>query len=159
MNTNPEFSHNPDFSHNGIRDDLTHTVAPPLFYLHVDRMIAGSMRNDHAFSLIAFTLLSDSTSEQVLDLAHSISLSMRKEDLCGRLGQYQFNVALGGDIHAGQELCRRVHESFISEVITNTAQWEKGESALDLFYRLDQLSEISMSNRSDSRRVGERAGE
>jgi hypothetical protein len=67
---------------------------------------------------------------------------MRKEDLCGRLGRYQFNVALGGDIRAGQELCRRVRQSFISEVITNSTQWEKGESALDLFFRLDQLSEI-----------------
>jgi hypothetical protein len=142
MNTNPEFSHKPDFSHNGIRDDLTHSVAPPLFYLHVDRMIAGCMRNGFPFSLIDLTLPSGSSSQQVLDLAHSISLSMRKEDLCGRLGRYQFNVALGGDIRAGQELRRRVHESFIAEVITNSAQWEKGESALDLFFRLDQLSEI-----------------
>lgn len=135
-------SDNPDFSHNGIRDDLTHSVAPPLFYLHVDRMIAGGMRNGHPFSLIAFTLPSNSTSENVLDLAHSISLSMRKEDLCGRLGRFQFNVALSGDIHAGQELGKRVHESFISGVTTHSAQWQKGESALDLFYRLDQLTEI-----------------
>ena len=136
MNTNPEFSHN------GIRDDLTHSVAPPLFYLHVDRMIAGCRRNGLPFSLIDFTLRSNSSAQQVLDLAHSISISMRKEDLCGRLGRYQFNVALGGDIRAGQELCRRVRQSFISEVITNSTQWEKGESTLDLFFRLDQLSEI-----------------
>ncbi|CAB4650469.1 unannotated protein [freshwater metagenome] len=100
------------------------------------------MRNGHPFSLIDFTLPSDGTSQQVLDLAHSISLSMRKEDLCGRLGRYQFNVALGGDIRAGQELCKRVRASLLSEVTTHSAQWEKGESALDLFYRLDQLSEI-----------------
>lgn len=142
MSDNPEFSHSPDFSHNGIRDDLTHSVAPPLFYLHVDRMIAGCMRNGHSFSLIDFTLPSDGTSQQVLDLAHSISLSMRKEDLCGRLGRYQFNVALGGDIRAGQELCKRVRASLLSQVTTHSAQWEKDESALDLFYRLDQLSEI-----------------
>lgn len=67
---------------------------------------------------------------------------MRKEDLCGRLGRNQFNVALGGDIHAGQELCKRVRASFLSEVTTHIAQWQKGESALELFYRLDQLSEI-----------------
>jgi len=100
------------------------------------------MRNGHHFSLIDFTLPSDVTSQQVLDLAHSISLSMRKEDLCGRLGRYQFNVALGGDIRAGQELCKRVRASLLSQVTTHSAQWEKGESALDLFYRLDQLSEI-----------------
>ena len=139
---NPDFSHNPEFSHNGIRDDLTHSVAPPLFYLHVDRTIAGCMRNGHPFSLIDFTLPGDGTSQQVLDLAHSISLSMRKEDLCGRLGRNQFNVALGGDIHAGQELCKRVRASLLSEVTTHIAQWQKGESALELFYRLDQLSEI-----------------
>lgn len=135
-------SEEPVFSHNGIRDDLTHSVAPPLFYLHVDRMIAGCLRNGNPFSLIDFTLPSDSTSAQLLDLAHSISLSMRREDLCGRLGLYQFNVALGGDIRAGQELCRRVHECFPAEVMSHSAQWQKGESALDLFYRLDQLSEI-----------------
>ncbi|KGA20058.1 hypothetical protein GM50_3315 [freshwater metagenome] len=67
---------------------------------------------------------------------------MRKEDLCGRLGRYEFSVALGGDIRAGQEFCKRVHAKFISQVTTHIAQWEKGESALDLFYRLDQLSEI-----------------
>ena len=105
-------------------------------------MIAGSMRNDHSFSLIDFTLPSNGTSVQLLDLAHSISLSMRKEDLCGRLGRFQFNVALGGDIRAGQELCRRVRESYTSEVMTHSVQWQKGESALDLFHRLDQLSEI-----------------
>jgi hypothetical protein len=134
-------SANLEFSHNGIRDDLTHSAAPPLFYLHVDRMIAGCERSDNPFSLIAFTLSSDGSPEQVLDLAHSITLSMRKEDLCGRLGRYQLNVALAGDIHAGQELCRRVQASFTSEVDTHSAQWKKGESALDLFYRLDQLSE------------------
>jgi hypothetical protein len=49
-------------------------------------MIAGSIRRDSPFSLIAFTLLDETTDEEVIALAHSIAVSMRLEDLCGRLG-------------------------------------------------------------------------
>jgi hypothetical protein len=129
------------YSHNGVRDDLTHCTAPPLFYAHVDRIIAGSLRRDSPFSLVAFTLSDGATDEDVIALAHSITLSMRQEDLCGRLGINQFTIALAGDVMAGQELSKRVRESFAPAVQATVAQYERGESSLDLFYRLDQLCE------------------
>ena len=134
-------SSKPQFSHNGVRDDLTHCTAPPLFYAHVDRVIAGSIRRDSPFSLIAFTLLDEATDEDVIALAHSIAISMRREDLCGRLGVNQFTVALAGDLQAGAELCKRVKESFHRVVYTDVAQYEMNESSLNLFYRLDRLCE------------------
>ena len=136
------------YSHNGVRDDLTHCTAPPLFYAHVDRMIAGSMRTSSAFSLIALTLPQESISEDLIALAHSVAISMRREDLCGRLGKFQFIVALSGDMSAGGELTKRVRESFASEIsdratqlILTVVQWKENESSLDLFYRLDTLTD------------------
>ena len=139
------------YSHNGVRDDLTHCTAPPLFYAHVDRIIAGSLRRDSPFSLTAFTLSDGATDEDVIALAHSITLSMRQEDLCGRLGINQFTIALAGDVMAGQELSKRVRESFGPAVQATVAQYERGESSLDLFYRLDQLCEKQAESEARSR--------
>lgn len=124
-----------------MRDDLTNCIAPPLFYAHVDRMIAGSERNRSPFSLVALTLPQRTTSEDLIALAHSISTSMRREDLCGRLGRFQFIIALAGDLHSGGELSKRIHGSFNSDFSVHVAQWRARESSLDLFYRLDSLSE------------------
>jgi GGDEF domain-containing protein len=132
---------NPQYSHNGLRDDLTHCTAPPLFYAHVDRMISGSKRNLSPFSLIALTLSDEATSENVIALAHSISTSMRHEDLCGRLGRFQFIIALAGDLQAGGELSKRIQGSFDSHFSVHVVQWRASESLLELFYRLDTLSE------------------
>jgi GGDEF domain-containing protein len=111
-------------------------------------MIAGSMRTSSAFSLIALTLPQESTSEDLIALAHSVAISMRREDLCGRLGKFQFIVALSGDMSAGGELTKRVRESFASEIsdratqlILTVVQRKENESSLDLFYRLDTLTE------------------
>ena len=136
-----------------MRDDLTHCTAPPLFYAHVDRMIAGSLRRNSPFSLIAFTLSDEATDENVIALAHSIAISMRQEDLCGRLGINQFTVALSGDLQAGAELCKRVQERFPHLLLVQVAQYERDESSLDLFYRLDTLHEKEMESERRERKV------
>ena len=143
----------PHYSHNGVRDDLTHCTAPPLFYAHVDRMIAGSLRRNSPFSLIAFTLSDGATDENVIALAHSIAISMRQEDLCGRLGVIQFTVALSGDLQAGAELYKRVQESFPHLLSVQVAQYERDETSLDLFYRLDTLHEKQMESERRERKV------
>ena len=142
----------PQYSHNGVRDDLTNCTAPPLFYAHVDRMIAGSLRRNSPFSLIAFTLSDEAKDEDVIALAHSITLSMRQEDLYGRLGVNQFIVALAGDLQAGTELCKRVQESSAHLLLMQVAQYEMDESSLDLFYRLDTLCEKQMEQETRARR-------
>lgn len=146
-------SSKPQYSHNGVRDDLTNCTAPPLFYAHVDRMIAGSLRRNSPFSLIAFTLSDEATDENVIALAHSIAISMRQEDLCGRLGTNQFIVALTGDLQAGAKLCKRVQESFSHLLLMQVAQYERVESSLDLFYRLDTLYEKQMESEHRERQV------
>lgn len=146
-------SSKPHYSHNGVRDDLTHCTAPPLFYAHVDRMIAGSLRRNSPFSLIAFTLSDEATDENVIALAHSIAISMRQEDLCGRLGVIQFTVALSGDLQAGAELYKRVQESFPHLLSVQVAQYERDETSLDLFYRLDTLHEKQMESERRERKV------
>jgi GGDEF domain-containing protein len=141
----------PHYSHDGIRDDLTHCTAPPLFYAHVDRMIAGSMRTSSPFSLVALTLSQKTTPQDLIALAHSIAISMRGEDLCGRLGRFQFIIALTGDLSAAGELTKRVRESFTSgfsnhlvQWRVNAVQWRVNESSLELFFRLDVLTESEM---------------
>ena len=146
-------SSKPHYSHNGVRDDLTHCTAPPLFYAHVDRMIAGSLRRNSPFSLIAFTLSDEATDENVIALAHSIAISMRQEDLCGRLGVIQFTVSLSGDLQAGAELCKRVQEGFPHLLSVQVAQYERDETSLDLFYRLDTLHEKQMESERRERKV------
>jgi len=146
-------SSKPHYSHNGVRDDLTHCTAPPLFYAHVDRMIAGSLRRNSPFSLIAFTLSDEATDENVIALAHSIAISMRQEDLCGRLGVIQFTVALSGDLQAGAELYKRVQESFPHLLSVQVAQYERDETSLDLFYRLDTFHEKQMESERRERKV------
>ena len=146
-------SSKPHYSHNGVRDDLTHCTAPPLFYAHVDRMIAGSLRRNSPFSLIAFTLSDEATDENVIALAHSIAISMRQEDLCGRLGVIQFTVALSGDLQAGAELYKRVQESFPHLLSVQVAQYERDETSLNLFYRLDTLHEKQMESERRERKV------
>ena len=143
----------PHYSHNGVRDHLTHCTAPPLFYAHVDRMIAGSLRRNIPFSLIAFTLSDEATDENVIALAHSITISMRQEDLCGRLGINQLMVALTGDLKAGAELCKRVQENFFHPLSMHVVQFEREESSLDLFYRLDTVYERQIESESRARKT------
>jgi GGDEF domain-containing protein len=116
-------------------------------------MIAGSLRRSSPFSLIAFTLSDEATDENVIALAHSIAISMRQEDLCGRLGTNQFTVALTGDLQAGAELCKRVQESFPHLLSMQVAQYESEESSLGLFYRLDTLYEKQMELEGRERQV------
>jgi hypothetical protein len=104
-------------------------------------MIAGSKRTNSHFSLVALTLSREGSSTDVIDLAHSISISMRREDLCGRLGRFEFVVALAGDLNAGRELSQRIEKSSNPQFSAHVVQWRALESSLDLFYRLDTLSQ------------------
>ena len=70
---------------------------------------------------------------------------MRKEDLCGRLGHYQFVIALSGDYLGAEKLLERVHLAIPKEISMLTTgeivEWVQGESALELLHRLDILAE------------------
>ena len=70
---------------------------------------------------------------------------MRKEDLCGRLGHYQFVIALAGDHLGAEKLLERVNLALPKEISTLTTgeivEWIQGETSLELLHRLDILSE------------------
>ena len=68
---------------------------------------------------------------------------MRKEDLCGRMGHYQFVIALSGDHLGAEKLLERVHLALPKEIYTlatgEIVEWVNGETSLELLHRLDIL--------------------
>ena len=135
----------PRFSHDGLHDQLTNCAAPPLFYSHINRVITGSNRTGAPFSLLSILLPISSIADQIAATAHVINQLMRKEDLCGRLGQYQFVVALAGDFSDGEKLLERISAALPQEISPSMSaeivEWRQGETSLELLYRLDLLTE------------------
>lgn len=138
-------TNDPRFSHDGLHDLLTNCAAPPLFYSHINRIITGSTRTGAPFSLLAISIPLLSNSDQIAATAHVINQFMRKEDLCGRLGHYQFVIALAGDHLGAEKLLERVHLALPKEISTlatgEIVEWVQGETSLELLHRLDILSE------------------
>lgn len=137
----------PRFSHDGLHDLLTNCAAPPLFYSHINRMITGSSRTGASFSLLSISIPLLSTTEEIAATAHVINQLMRKEDLCGRLGHYQFVIALAGDHLGAEKLLERVLLALPKELSPlatgEIVQWSLGESSLKLLHRLDLLAHTS----------------
>lgn len=138
-------TNDPRFSHDGLHDLLTNCAAPPLFYSHINRIITGSARTGAPFSLLAISIPLLSNSDQIAATAHVINQFMRKEDLCGRLGHYQFVIALAGDHLGAEKLLERVHLALPKEISTLATgaivEWVQGETSLELLHRLDILAE------------------
>lgn len=138
-------TNDPRFSHDGLHDLLTNCAAPPLFYSHINRVITGSNRTGAPFSLLAISIPVLSNSDQIAATAHVINQLMRKEDLCGRLGHYQFVIALAGDHLGAEKLLERVRLALPKEISTlvtgEIVEWIQGESSLELLHRLDILAE------------------
>ena len=135
----------PRFSHDGLHDQLTNCAAPPLFYSHIKRVITGSNRTGAPFSLLSISLHISSIADQIAATAHVINQLMRKEDLCGRLGQYQFVIALAGDYSGGEKLLERICAALPKEISISVSaeivEWRQAETSLELLHRLDLLSE------------------
>ena len=139
------------FSHDGLRDSLTHLAAPPYFYENLRRDLATSERNKSRLLLIRFQLIpSKSKTEEIdnesiyelaiLSFAEIVKSVTRAEDLCARLGRYEFTMIVKAGVEVGQTLSRRVMESWQSEYFICTqslVQAEYGESSLELLNRLD----------------------
>lgn len=138
------------FSFDGVNDQLTHCAAPPLFYAHLDRMISGSKRTGALLTLVSISIPILSTLDQILSIAHVINQKMRREDLCGRLGHFQFVIVVSGSLSDGEKLLERIAKSldpkftsdpkFISELV----QWNPGETSLEILYRLDREGELTV---------------
>jgi GGDEF domain-containing protein len=138
------------FSHNGIRDNLTNLAAPPYFYENLKRELAVRERSGTPLFLIRF-LLFDSESGlaireelksdvAILNFAEHLNSSLRREDLCARLGVAEFIAIFNGGRDQAEGLSERIlvqwsyphmHAEF------SILEAHKGESALESLARLD----------------------
>jgi GGDEF domain-containing protein len=69
---------------------------------------------------------------------------MRKEDLCGRTGHFQFVIVLSGTLSNGEKLLERIQSATNIEFSSAQVQWVPDETSLQLLYRLDLAAELTI---------------
>jgi GGDEF domain-containing protein len=77
-------------------------------------------------------------------MAHVINQKMRREDLCGRLGHFQFVLVVSGSLSDGEKLVERIAKSSDFEFTSELIQWNPGETSLEILYRLDREGELTI---------------
>ncbi len=82
--------------------------------------------------------------EEVLGMAHVINQMMRKEDLCGRTGHFQFVIVLSGTLSNGEKLLERMQSATNIYFSSAQVQWVPDETSLQLLYRLDLAAELTI---------------
>jgi GGDEF domain-containing protein len=103
------------FAHDGLRDSLTHLAAPPYFYENLRRELVTASRNKTRLTLIRFQLDSPELTQKspeeseslyetaILSFAEFLKGVTRAEDLCARLGQFEFTLILKASQEVGDE--------------------------------------------------------
>ena len=136
------------FSHDGLRDSLTHLAAPPYFYENLRRDLATAERNKSRLTLIRFQIFphDEKTDEQsryevaILSFAELLKSKIRAEDLCARLGRFEFTLILRAGSEVAASLSQRVLEQWKSELFVCKSSFivaRAGESSLEILNRLD----------------------
>jgi diguanylate cyclase (GGDEF)-like protein len=146
------------FSHDGLRDSLTHLAAPPFFYESLRRELISAKRDKRKFSLLRLQLLpknnqdliskssndslsSDSLYESaIVDFAELIKISVRGEDICARLGRFEFTLIVRAQLDIARSIAQRIQASWRSdylECLSATLSVNNQESTLELLNRLD----------------------
>lgn len=145
------------FSHDGLRDSLTHLAAPPYFYENLRRDLATAERNKSRLTLIRFQIFpSNPTVEEeshyevaILSFAELLKASCRAEDLCARLGRFEFTLILRAGRDVAQSLTQRVLGQWQSEEFTCKSSFiaaSLGESSLEILNRLDNEELTGITN-------------
>jgi GGDEF domain-containing protein len=106
-------------------------------------MISGSGRTGAPLTITSISIPILSSLEQILSMAHLINRLMRQEDLCGRIGHFQFVIVLSGSLANGEKLIERISKATSIEFTSELVQWVEEESSLQLLYRLDLAAELS----------------
>jgi GGDEF domain-containing protein len=151
------------FSHDGLRDSLTHLAAPPYFYENLRRELASVERNKSRLSLIKFLVTSkkiesekvgsdsqktDSEYESaILSFAEALKASTRSEDLCARLGKFEFTLIFKGAVDVAHSLAERVIAAWAEDNFQcqfAIIAVKSGESSLEILNRLDNQELISI---------------
>ncbi len=137
------------FSHDGLRDSLTHLAAPPYFYENLRRDLNTASRNRSQLSLIRFQITPrnledyDQSSRYevaILSFAELLKSCIRAEDLCARLGRYEFTLILRAPLSVADSLSQRVISQWRNELLTcqtSSVAVKHGESSLEILNRLD----------------------
>ena len=151
------------FSHDGLRDSLTHLAAPPYFYESLRRELISAQRDRRKFSLLRLQLLpknnpdlpsqlysnslpsnslpSNSLYESaIIDFAELIKISVRGEDICARLGRFEFTLIVRAQLDIARSIAQRIQASWRSdylECLSATLSVNNQESTLELLNRLD----------------------
>ena len=145
------------FSHDGLRDSLTHLAAPPYFYENLRRDLATAERNKSRLTLIRFQLfpikelpliteLQENEIQQsiyevtILSFAELLKSNIRAEDLCARLGRFEFTLILRAGEDVARSLLIRVLQQWKNEIFmckTSFTPAKLGESSLEILNRLD----------------------
>jgi GGDEF domain-containing protein len=148
------------FSHDGLRDTLTHLAAPPYFYENLRRDLATAERNKSRLSLVRFQIfpISEVPASQdslyevaILSFAELLKSSTRAEDLCARLGRFEFTLIVRASHDVAQTLSMRVLEKWSNELFickSCSIPAKDGESSLEILNRLDnqELQGITQSS-------------
>ena len=140
------------FAHDGVRDNLTHLAAPPYFYENLKRELISFERSGHAFSLLRFALIPaaavDPESEEgdvlieraALNFSQIIIQTLRREDLCARLGLTEFVLIVTGNDELVSVIASRIVTSWNDDnfqCLFSSVLARRGESSLELLNRLD----------------------
>lgn len=136
------------FSHDGLRDSLTHLAAPPYFYENLRRDLVTAERNKSSLTLIRFQIFpreqnsaEDSHYEvAILAFAELLKANCRAEDLCARLGRFEFTLILRARKDVAHSLSQRVLAQWNSEFFhckSSSISAKVGESSLEILNRLD----------------------
>jgi len=144
------------FSHDGLRDSLTFLAAPPLFYENLRRDLASSSRNKSHLSLVQFHMVSPKNEDlehedpsiyelAIINFSHILKSESRSEDLCARLGRYEFTLIIKANIEVASKIAHRVQNSWshphfrcVAAVVTA----KLNESPLEVLNRLDTATRI-----------------
>ena len=145
------------FSHDGLRDSLTHLAAPPYFYENLRRDLAAAERNRSRITLIRFQIFptqeklenGDDEEDLVQRSHYEVAIlafselhknNIRVEDLCARLGRFEFTLILRAGHEVASILAQRVLQEWKNELFTCKSSYISaiaGESSLELLNRLD----------------------
>lgn len=135
------------FSHDGLRDSLTHLAAPPYFYENLRRDLASAERNKSRVALIRFQLLpnipeNDSQYEAaIIAFAELVKAATRSEDLCARLGRFEFTMIVKAPLKVAEAIAERVQSSWLESNFRCQASListNGSESSLEILNRLDR---------------------
>jgi GGDEF domain-containing protein len=153
------------FSHDGLRDSLTRLAAPPRFYEDLCRELSRSARSGDSVSLIRFvlTIADDIPAPHIgnvrslheigiLHFSETLIRLSRGEDLCARIGEYEFVILLRGSDSVARSFIERVMKNWLSagevtgldrpssypDFSSSHLSSQVGENALDFLNRLDR---------------------